>query len=173
MPNQEMQENISTLDASRMEELTTGFAFGYDFLSKDGVLEALKKHANEAGSLEALTTYIVRIIKMIIDEFGIVDSEVLFYIGINLISDAADRLIALGIEVNNEELEGAIAQSIKGILSENPEVVNDMSQNPNMAQHVPDELKQGGGQQQPQQSGLLDPMPQQAPPPQEVPTNGV
>lgn len=172
--NQEMQGKIAGMDDKRIEEFKTIFAFGYNFLSEDDNFQVLMKHATEDNPATALSTYIVNLANVIIEEYGTSDAEVLFYACTSLLSDAVDRLRDKGVDVTDQDLETAISKGIEGVLLQNPDVADDASQNPNLAKYVPDEVKKGGQQAPPQEGMLLDPQqaqgqpqPQQAPPPPE------
>lgn len=169
MANQEIQNNMAGMDTARLEEFKTVFQFGYNYLSEGNNFKTLKKHATDQNGAEALTTYIVNLINGVVKKFGITDAEILFYAATSLLSDATDRLRESGVKVTDEELTNAISGGIEGVLTNNPEVVDDASKNPNLAKHIPDEVKVG---EQPQpQPNLLDPA--QQPAQQEALNNGV
>jgi len=161
--NQELQDKTAGMDSKRLEEFKTAFVFGYNFLSEGNNFQTLMKHATEHNPAEALSTYIVNIINVIIKEYGFSDAEILFYTATSLLSDAVDRLREKGVEVSDQDLETAISKGIEGVLMQNPKVVQDASKNPNLAKHIPDEVKQGAQEQLPEEGLLLDAQQQQIP----------
>ncbi|RLC98272.1 MAG: hypothetical protein DRI46_11620 [Chloroflexi bacterium] len=154
--NQELQDKTAGMDSKRLEEFKTAFVFGYNFLSEGDNFKTLVKHATENNPAEALSVYIVNLTNVIIEEYGFTDAEILFYTATSLLSDAVDRLREKGVEVSDQDLEIAISKGIEGVLLQNPEVAQDASQNPNLAKHIPDEVKQGAQKQLPEEGLLLD-----------------
>lgn len=163
----EIDQAVAEMDGKRLEDYKTAFQFGFDHLSKPGMLSPLIKHANE-DLVEALTVYIVDVIGRIIKKYGIIDAEVLMYVGTTLLSDAADRLVAKGVKIVPEDLEPVIHNAVQQVLTQFPEVAKDASANPNLAKVIPPEAKVGEQPQQEQQ--LLDQMPPELA--QEVNPNG-
>lgn len=147
------------------EEVAPLFQASYKILYEDGLIEVLIKELEDGQPIEdALSRILTGLLSAVIKDKGVDSMDVLFNLGILLMSDILNSLQELGLaEMEEANAQKVIAKTVEAVMKGNPEFAQKVMQDPRTAEMMKGAGDQLGTPQQPQppmeaeQEGVMPP----------------
>jgi len=140
------------------------FQQSYKVMYEEGIFDALIAEI-ESGMpvVEALPRMLTGLLSAVIRDSGVDSMDVLFNLGVLLMSDALHTLQELGIaEMEEADANQVIASTVESVMKENPEFAKKVMADPRTAEMM---KGAGGAMPPPTEGGVMPPPTTPSPPP--------